>query len=82
LTEMVQNSPKLFLKIETQYVDYENLASVKKVLNNFPGICSVIIFYEHDHRKIQLPEEYSVDPTTKCLLRLKSIIGERNVVLK
>lgn len=82
LQEIAQNSSKLFLRIEKAYSQYGNLFEVKDVLKNFPGFCKVIIYYEHENRTIQLPEEFSVNPNNRCILQLKKILGEKNVVLK
>lgn len=82
LQEMVQNSPKLFLKIEKDNIEYGNLLNVKNILKSFPGVCKVIIYYEHENRTIQLPDEFSINSSSGCVSQLKKILGEGNVVLK
>ncbi|MCM3162848.1 DNA polymerase III subunit alpha [Metabacillus litoralis] len=78
----VSKHGKLFVKIEKQFSDQQKLLDVKKILSRFHGSIPVYLYYEHDKRTIQLPEEFSVSATEECLTDLMNLLGQNNVVLK
>jgi DNA polymerase III subunit alpha len=82
LTQQYQYNEVLFLKIEENRRQYENLQEVKKVLKENPGNVNVLVYYEREKRTIQLQKEYAVEPNLTCLERLKQLLGDQNVVLK
>jgi len=76
------NVDALFLKVEGNEPNKENLQQVKNILKRYSGNVSVYVYYEHLKKTIKLPFEFSVEPTSKCLNELKDILGEKNVVFK
>jgi DNA polymerase-3 subunit alpha len=82
---LVQRAMKpmaLYLKIDEHHVSSHVLHQLKHVLKKHSGYTPVILYYEKERRKIQLPNEYAVHADEPCLEQLKTLLGEGNVVLK
>ncbi|TLS39131.1 DNA polymerase III subunit alpha [Pseudalkalibacillus caeni] len=77
-----QERTVLYLKIEKDRKEEGILYSLKEILSEFPGNIQVILYYEKDKKVIRLENKWAVDPTETCISRLKSLLGENNVVQK
>ncbi|UOY94286.1 DNA polymerase III subunit alpha [Ectobacillus sp. JY-23] len=49
---------------------------------HYPGYAKTLIYYEKEHKMIQLSRMLFVQPSEECLQALKKIAGEKNVVCK
>lgn len=79
----LQNQPStLFIKIIKELETVEQLQTLKGVLKRYPGIVSVVIYYESTKKMIRLEEQLYINPTTTCLEELKRMVGTENVFLK
>ncbi|MGX1982383.1 DNA polymerase III subunit alpha [Thermolongibacillus altinsuensis] len=72
----------LYLKIDEHHVSSNVLHQLKNILKKHHGHTPVILYYEKERRKIQLPNEYAVHADEQCLEQLKALLGEGNVALK
>lgn len=73
---------KLFIRIERKLHSKILISKLKNILNQYPGKTSVHLFYEQENRYVRLPVWDWVNPTEHLLERLKSLVGEKNVVLR
>ncbi|WP_257346568.1 DNA polymerase III subunit alpha [Pseudalkalibacillus decolorationis] len=73
---------KLFLKVETKKQDEGALHNIQKIVLQYPGNTEVILFYEQSSKTVRLSKEYSIDPIADCIIKLESLLGPKNVVLK
>ncbi|WP_416827696.1 DNA polymerase III subunit alpha [Ectobacillus polymachus] len=55
---------------------------VRKIIYRHPGYSNVFIYYEKEHKMVQLSYIYSVHPDEGCLQELRNIVGQENVVCK
>jgi DNA polymerase-3 subunit alpha len=77
------NKPKemrLFLKINTNENKKQILEEVKKILQAHPGKNEVYLFYEDKRQTIKLDDQYLVHISKESLLKLKTLLGNENVV--
>ncbi|MFC0473269.1 DNA polymerase III subunit alpha [Halalkalibacter kiskunsagensis] len=73
---------KLFLRISEASQSLDLLEQVKVHLLSNTGTVPVILYYEQTKQTKHLTNEYQVTPDEAFLLKLKEILGERNVILK
>lgn len=72
----------LFLQIDEEKHENEVFLHLQKVLKEHHGPSSVYVHYIHQKKTIKLQPAFFVAPTEDCLLKLKRILGEGNVVFK
>ncbi|MBD1380102.1 DNA polymerase III subunit alpha [Metabacillus arenae] len=77
-----ETTNSLFLKIEPFAEEEGNLKTVKEIIQLYKGQSPVYLYYVSQKKTIQLPEEYSVNPTDECISLLRKTLGEQNVVCK
>ncbi|MBO9130621.1 DNA polymerase III subunit alpha [Bacillus sp. 165] len=58
------------------------ISTITKTLFQYPGYAAVYIYYEKEHKMVQLARGFSIHPVDNCLQNLKELAGEENVVLK
>lgn len=75
-------SPKLYIKISYLHEKQNKLKEVKKILEGEPGNVSVILYYEHSKKVIHLSELWNVSGTDSLVMKLQSVLGKGNVILK
>ncbi|MDQ0214987.1 DNA polymerase-3 subunit alpha [Oikeobacillus pervagus] len=73
---------RLYLKINDHNETKDILNQVYSILKKYRGNTVVILFYESNHRTIQLRRKNWVEPNDSCLEELKKILGAESVVLK
>ncbi len=71
----------VYIKLPSEY-DKGLLKSVTKTLFQYPGYAKVFIYYEKEHKMVQLARSFCIHPVHGCLQNLKELAGEENVVLK
>jgi DNA polymerase-3 subunit alpha len=72
----------LFLQIDEEKQEEEVLQHLQKVLKQHHGPSPVYVHYIHGKKTIKLQPSFYVAPTEDCLLKLKTLLGEPNVVFK
>lgn len=72
---------RLYIKLPSQY-DKGLFAKITKTLLHYPGLAQVFIYYEKEHKMVQLSRPFSVHPNEECIKELKEISGTDNVALK
>jgi DNA polymerase-3 subunit alpha len=72
---------RLYIKLPSQY-DKGLFAKITKTLLHYPGLAQVFIYYEKEHKMVQLSRPFSVHPNEECIKVLKEISGADNVALK
>ncbi|MEI4799969.1 DNA polymerase III subunit alpha [Bacillus sp. NPDC077411] len=71
----------IYVKIPSQY-EKRLLNNVTKILFNYSGFAKVLIYYEKEHKMVQLSRSLSIHPSEECLQALYEIVGKENVVVK
>lgn len=71
----------VYVKLPSQY-EKKLLNQVTKVLFDYSGFTKVLIYYEKEHKMVQLSRSLSIHPSEECLGALREIVGEENVVVK
>lgn len=71
----------IYVKVSSQY-EKSVLSRVTKILSHYSGFTKVLIYYEKEHKMVQLSRSLSVYPSEECLRALREIVGEENVALK
>ena len=78
----VENSA-LYLKIETKHKqESTTIKEVQLILKKDKGNIPVLIYYGDEQKTYRLQKEYWVLGSEQCLLKLKELLGQENVVLK
>lgn len=72
--------PLLYIRIVIGWQG--ELNRLKELLQQHSGSTSVILYYEGTDKKVLLPDQFKVDPTSACLEELYKFMGQRNVILK
>lgn len=71
----------VYVKLPSQY-EKKLLNQVTKILFDYSGFAKVLIYYEKEHKMVQLSRSLSIHPSEECLGALREIVGEENVVVK
>ncbi|SDY57847.1 DNA polymerase III subunit alpha [Bacillus sp. 166amftsu] len=71
----------IYVKLPSQY-EKRLLNQVTKILFHYSGFVKVLIYYEKEHKMVQLSRSLSIHPSEECLGALREIVGEENVVVK
>ncbi|MBJ8109852.1 DNA polymerase III subunit alpha [Bacillus cereus group sp. N6] len=71
----------VYVKLSSQY-EKKLLNQVTKTLFDYSGFAKVLIYYEKEHKMVQLSRSLSIHPSEECLGALREIVGEENVVVK
>ncbi|KEK22025.1 DNA polymerase III subunit alpha [Bacillus gaemokensis] len=71
----------IYVKIPSQY-EKKIFNDVTKILFHYSGFAKVLIYYEKEHKMVQLSRSLSIHPSEECLGALREIVGEENVVVK
>ncbi|MDM5190284.1 DNA polymerase III subunit alpha [Bacillus sp. DX4.1] len=71
----------IYVKIPSQY-EKRVFNNVTKILFHYSGFAKVLIYYEKEHKMVQLSRSLSIHPSEECLQALREIVGEENVVVK
>lgn len=71
----------VYLKLPSQH-DTAVSTQIMKTIFSYPGFANVFMYYEKEHKMVQLSYRFSVHPNEECLQALISILGEENVVCK
>lgn len=71
----------VYVKLASQY-EKSLFYQVTKKLFHYPGYTKVLIYYEKEHKVVQLSSGLSIYPSQACLQALYEIVGKENVVLK
>ncbi|WP_369902309.1 DNA polymerase III subunit alpha [Bacillus manliponensis] len=71
----------IYVKLASQY-EKSLFYQVTKKIFHYPGYTKVLIYYEKEHKMVQLSSGLSIYPSQACLQALYEIVGEENVVLK
>ncbi|MFX3623930.1 MAG: DNA polymerase III subunit alpha [Ectobacillus sp.] len=77
----IYKKSSVYIKIPSQY-DKALVAKVNRILFRNPGYAKVLIYYEKEHKMVQLTNSFFVHPNERGLQELREIAGEENVVLK
>ncbi|CAG9619617.1 DNA polymerase III subunit alpha [Sutcliffiella rhizosphaerae] len=72
----------LFLQINEEVHETEVMEQLQKVLRQYYGPSPVYVHYIQSKRTIKLQPSFFVTPTEECLNKLKTLLGEGNVVFK
>jgi DNA polymerase-3 subunit alpha len=71
----------VYIKVSSQY-EKAVLSKVTAAAFHYPGYAKVLIYYEKEHRMVQLSRMFSVHPNESCLQALREAAGQENVVCK
>ncbi|EMA6342674.1 DNA polymerase III subunit alpha [Bacillus cytotoxicus] len=71
----------IYVKLPSQY-DKKLFNQVTKILFHYSGFAKVLIYYEKEHKVVQLSRSLSIHPSEECLRTLREIVGKENVVVK
>ncbi|WP_459499143.1 DNA polymerase III subunit alpha [Bacillus sp. C1] len=71
----------IYVKLPSQY-EKKLLNQVTKILFHYSGFAKVLIYYEKEHKMVQLSRSLSIHPSEECLGALREIVGKENVVVK
>lgn len=77
-----KESNRLFLKIEKERESNLLLMNLKDIVKQYKGTVEIILFYERSERTIRLGVEDRINPISECLKKLKTLLGEENVIMK
>ncbi|WP_404428945.1 DNA polymerase III subunit alpha [Sutcliffiella horikoshii] len=72
----------LFLQIDEEKHEQEVFQHLQKVLKTHHGPSTVYVHYTQAKKTIKLQPALYVTPSEECLLKLKTILGDENVVFK
>ena len=72
----------LFLKIEPHHQEKGVLEDVKDVLRNHQGDTPVVVYYSQIEKTVKLGQDWLINTDSDCILTLKNLLGESNVVKK
>ncbi|WP_409289749.1 DNA polymerase III subunit alpha [Peribacillus sp. SCS-37] len=72
----------LYLKIQKDKHTKDFLNRVKKIIQSFPGMTKIVLYYEKDSRYVQLPMDQWAEPSGDFLGRIGALLGSENVVVK
>ncbi|MGA9290846.1 MAG: DNA polymerase III subunit alpha, partial [Anaerobacillus sp.] len=72
----------LFIKIEPHHQEKGLLEDVKDVLRDHQGDTPVVIYYSQIEKTVKLGQDWLVNTHSDCILTLKNLLGESNVVKK
>ncbi|WP_062355141.1 DNA polymerase III subunit alpha [Bacillus kwashiorkori] len=73
---------KLYIKVPEQLHRKTTLMKLKNILTKHIGNTPVLIYYEQDHRTVQLLPDNWINIESTSITELKQLLGENNVVLK
>lgn len=71
----------IYVKLPSQY-EKKLLNQVTKILFHYSGFAKVLIYYEKEHKMVQLSRSLSIHPSEECLGALREVVGQENVVVK
>ncbi|MGE6399406.1 DNA polymerase III subunit alpha [Bacillus cereus] len=71
----------VYVKLPSQY-EKKLVNQVTKILFDYSGFTKVLIYYEKEHKMVQLSRSLSIHPSEECLGALREIVGDENVVVK
>ncbi|MBU9712930.1 DNA polymerase III subunit alpha [Evansella tamaricis] len=77
-----EKQPLLYLKINRLHEKDGKLDKLKELLQDHPGTVRVILFYESTNKAMHLSEMWNVSTDEGTLLKLKALLGQKNVFLK
>ncbi|MBS4173800.1 DNA polymerase III subunit alpha [Bacillus sp. FJAT-49736] len=86
IDEIVKNyqykKEKLYLRFSNDINSTTVIKNVKKIISEFPGETPVVVYYETNNRTVQLTKKEWVNGSEECLLLLKELLGDGNVILQ
>ncbi|QED48911.1 DNA polymerase III subunit alpha [Cytobacillus dafuensis] len=82
IEEEENKDPVLYLKITRENENAEVLHFLKKLFGENEGNIQVVLYYESTKKSIRLGEEDMVNPGENFIRKIKSSLGESNVILK
>ncbi|MFD3445329.1 DNA polymerase III subunit alpha [Microbacteriaceae bacterium 4G12] len=71
----------VYIKLPSQH-EKALLATVTRTLFHYPGYTKVLMYYEKEHKMLQLTGEFFVHPNEECMRALQNVVGQENAVLK
>ncbi|NPC93715.1 DNA polymerase III subunit alpha [Bacillus sp. WMMC1349] len=77
-----EKQPAVYIKIEERQHTQEVLGNLSKILLEHHGETEVYIYYEKKKQTMKLPPAYYIKAEHAVLYRLKSVVGEKNVVIR
>lgn len=72
---------RVFLKLNEEG-EKESLSELKKVIKKYRGTTPVILYYEKNHKTIQLARDFWIDLNSDVLNEIRRLLGEDHVVIK
>lgn len=78
--EKYKNST-VYIKVPSQY-EKALLGNITAAAFHHPGYAKTLIYYEKEHKMVQLSRMFSVHPNEGCLQALRNVVGQENVVCK
>ncbi|MGB8000920.1 MAG: DNA polymerase III subunit alpha, partial [Anaerobacillus sp.] len=72
----------LFIKIEPYHQEKGVLGDVKEILRDHQGDTPVVVYYSQIEKTVKLGQDWLVNTDSDCILSLKNLLGESNVVKK
>ncbi|MEC1262805.1 DNA polymerase III subunit alpha [Bacillus swezeyi] len=77
-----KKQPSVYIKVEENQHTQEMLEKISSLLLENKGETPVCIYYEKKKQTMKLPDAYNIKADHAVLYRLKSVVGEKNVVLR
>jgi DNA polymerase III subunit alpha len=72
----------LYLKVTKEKEDEHSLQELNRILKDFKGETSVVLFYESSRKTVKLSGQNNVNANASLLAILNEFLGPENVVLK
>ncbi|MGN9864244.1 DNA polymerase III subunit alpha [Bacillus swezeyi] len=77
-----KKQPSVYIKVEENQHTQEMLEKISSLLLENKGETPVCVYYEKKKQTMKLPDTYNIKADHAVLYRLKSVVGEKNVVLR
>ncbi|MCF7617271.1 DNA polymerase III subunit alpha [Bacillus sonorensis] len=77
-----EKKPSVYIKVEEDQHTQDILEKISAILQEHKGETQVCIYYEKKKQTMKLPEAYNIQADHAVLYRLKSVVGDKNVVLR
>ncbi|TWL67525.1 DNA polymerase III subunit alpha [Bacillus licheniformis] len=77
-----KKQPSVYIKVEESQHTHDIFKKISSILLEHKGETPVCVYYEKRKQTMQLPESYNIKADHAALYRLKSVVGEKNVVLR
>lgn len=66
----------VYVKLPSQY-EKKLLNQVTKILFDYSGFAKVLIYYEKEHKMVQLSRSLSIHPSEECLEHFVKLSGKK-----